>query len=65
MGNAGSSSPSSPDFRCYGDDCPPCGIFEGKSGKAVVLTLTFLLDRAKHRKKVILDIHRRPGSGLG
>ena len=21
--------------------------------------LTFLLDRAKHRKKVILDIHRR------
>ena len=30
-----------------------------------VLTLTFLLDRAKHRKKVILDIHRRSGLGLG
>ena len=23
-------------------DCPPCGLFEGRSGKAVVLTLTFL-----------------------
>lgn len=42
MGNTGSSSPASPDFRCYGDDCPPCGIFEGRSGKAVVLTLTAL-----------------------
>ena len=37
MGNAGSSSPSSPDFHCYGDDCPPCGIFEVRTTRRAIL----------------------------